>query len=186
MKKNVLPTPGALSTPIVPPIISTSRLLMVRPRPVPPYLRVVEASAWLKALNRRPRCSGVMPMPVSRIENLISAVFSVRLTSSVETTISPCSVNLTELLARLIRTCPSRSGSPTSARGTLGAVLKSTSSPSFSWALTVTSVARFSMTLSRLKGIDSMASLPASIFEKSRMSLMMPSSEVAERWILVR
>ena len=37
---------SALSTWIVPPIISTSRLQMVRPRPVPPYLRVMEASAW--------------------------------------------------------------------------------------------------------------------------------------------
>ena len=36
-----------------------------RPRPVPPYLRVVEVSAWLNDWNRRAHCSGVMPMPVS-------------------------------------------------------------------------------------------------------------------------
>ena len=34
------------------------------------------------------------------------------------------------------------------------------------------------MTSSRLKSVDSMSSLPASILEKSRMSLMMPSSEL--------
>ena len=46
--------PGpALSAHIVPPISSASRLLMARPRPVPPYLRVVELSAWLKLWNRR-------------------------------------------------------------------------------------------------------------------------------------
>ena len=60
--------PGAAgdSTHIVPPIISASRRLTARPRPVPPYLRVVEASTWLKAWNRRSIRSGGMPMPVSR------------------------------------------------------------------------------------------------------------------------
>ena len=33
-------------------------------------LSVVELSAWLKAWNRRAVCSGVMPMPLSRTENL--------------------------------------------------------------------------------------------------------------------
>ena len=41
---NVEPTPGSLSTHIDPPINSASRLLIARPRPVPPYWRVVEAS----------------------------------------------------------------------------------------------------------------------------------------------
>ena len=48
LKLKVVPRPGLLATRISPPIISTSRLLMVRPSPVPPYLRVVEVSAWLK------------------------------------------------------------------------------------------------------------------------------------------
>ena len=62
---NRLPWPGVDSTQMRPSIISTRRLLMVSPRPVPPYLRVVEPSAWLKAWKSRPACSGVMPMPVS-------------------------------------------------------------------------------------------------------------------------
>ena len=41
---------------------------MVSPRPVPPYLRVIEPSAWVKAWNRRSTCSADMPMPVSRTE----------------------------------------------------------------------------------------------------------------------
>ena len=32
---------------------------------MPPYLRVVEASAWVNSWNSLPICSGVMPMPVS-------------------------------------------------------------------------------------------------------------------------
>ena len=39
---------------------------MANPSPVPPYFRVVEVSAWLKASKSRPCCSAVMPMPVSR------------------------------------------------------------------------------------------------------------------------
>ena len=68
VKWNVEPFSGTLSTHILPPINSTSRLLMASPRPVPPKRRVVEASAWLKDLNRRARRSTGMPMPVSRTE----------------------------------------------------------------------------------------------------------------------
>ena len=45
-----------LSTQILPPIFSTSRLEIARPRPVPPYLRVVELSSlheWFKDLRLR-------------------------------------------------------------------------------------------------------------------------------------
>ncbi len=43
----MLPWPGpALVALIAPPISSASFLLMTRPRPVPPYLRVVSLSAW--------------------------------------------------------------------------------------------------------------------------------------------
>ena len=65
---NVLPWPSSLATVRSPPIIRQNLRLMARPRPVPPYLRVVEASAWPKASNNRPICSGVIPMPVSETE----------------------------------------------------------------------------------------------------------------------
>src|SRR5262245_42277757 len=42
---NVDPRPTSLSTVISPPIISQNRLLIASPRPVPPYFRVVDASA---------------------------------------------------------------------------------------------------------------------------------------------
>ena len=42
---------GSLSTPISPPISSTSRALIARPRPVPPYLRVVDVSACVNGWN---------------------------------------------------------------------------------------------------------------------------------------
>ena len=48
----------------------------------------------------------------------------------------------------------------------------------------VTMGARLFMTSSRLKSTDSISSLPASILEKSKMSLMTPSRELADILIL--
>ena len=55
----------AFATPISPFIISTSRFEMASPSPVPPYLRVVDPSAWLNAWNRCRHPSSLIPMPVS-------------------------------------------------------------------------------------------------------------------------
>ena len=64
VNQNVLPLPSSLSTPTAAHQLG-QRLEIARPSPVPPYLRVVEASACWKAWNSRPICSGVRPMPVS-------------------------------------------------------------------------------------------------------------------------
>ena len=45
VNQKVEPSPSWLSSPILPPILSTSCLEMANPRPVPPYLRVVDTSA---------------------------------------------------------------------------------------------------------------------------------------------
>ena len=63
------PAPGALSTVTSPPIIRQKWRVRARPRPVPPNRRVVDASAWVNASNRRPSCSGVIPIPVSATRN---------------------------------------------------------------------------------------------------------------------
>ena len=67
----VEPLPGSLSTVMSPPIIWQKRWLIASPSPVPPYLRVVEASACVNAWNSFAICSGVMPMPVSLTRNVI-------------------------------------------------------------------------------------------------------------------
>ena len=96
-----------------------------------------------------------------------------------DTTISPCSVNLIALPTRLTRTWRSRPASPTSASGTSGATRQASSSP-LEWARRAR-VCRVSSSASRReKGIGSRLSLPASILEKSRMSLMTVRSESAE------
>jgi hypothetical protein len=57
--------PGVLRSWISPPSRFASSRLMANPRPVPPYLRLVPASACWKA-SKMMRCfSGGMPMPVS-------------------------------------------------------------------------------------------------------------------------
>ena len=62
---NVLPTPGVLRSWISPPSRFASSRLMARPRPVPPYLRLVLASACWNASKMIFCFSGGMPMPVS-------------------------------------------------------------------------------------------------------------------------
>ena len=45
------PLPGSLVTITSPPIMRESLRVMARPRPVPPYCRAVEVSAWCKFLE---------------------------------------------------------------------------------------------------------------------------------------
>jgi hypothetical protein len=65
VKWNCDPLPSSLSKWIRPPMISTSLWEIVSPRPVPPYSRVVDVSAWLNDSKTRSNFSGAMPMPVS-------------------------------------------------------------------------------------------------------------------------
>ena len=172
--------PVSDSTQMRPPINSTRFFEIASPSPVPPYLRVVDASAWLNDWNILLHCSGVMPIPESRTQKCNSTPSAFSATVSMPTTISPLSVNLTALLPRLIKTWPSRRGSPNSAVGTSGAALNSSSSP-LSSAFIPTRLARLSITSSSRKPMVSIDILPASILEKSKMSLMMPNRFSPER-----
>ncbi len=128
VKVKVLPTLGMLTTLMLPPMRSTSCLQIASPRPVPPKLRVVEASTWLNGLNRRPMRSAGMPMPVSRTATEISSRLSARARDSRLTTISPWLVNLTALPSRLTRTCRTRPASPLTLSATLGSTIVQISS----------------------------------------------------------
>src|ERR1700733_3447008 len=48
VKRKLVPRPISLSNQILPPIIAANRADIVSPRPVPPYLRVVDESACVK------------------------------------------------------------------------------------------------------------------------------------------
>ena len=117
VKLNVAPLPApSLSAHIVPPISSASRLLIARPRPVPPYLRVVDESACENDWNSRLIPSGGQADAgvAHRERQLDLAAGRAPVAVTVSTT-SPASVNLTALLSRLSRICRSRVTSPTHA-----------------------------------------------------------------------
>jgi hypothetical protein len=65
----VLPSPGTLESLISPPSSAASSRLIASPRPVPPYLRDVPASACWNASKMRRCFSGATPMPVSSTAN---------------------------------------------------------------------------------------------------------------------
>ena len=92
----------------------------------------------------------------------------------------PRSVNLMALPTRLTSTCRSRPGSPTSASGTSGATWQASSRP----FVVGPQGQRLERVVERRRAgrsrSGSRSSLPASILEKSRMSLMTASSDSAD------
>ena len=89
--------------------------------PMPPYVRAVEPSAWVKA-SKIARClSSGMPMPVSLTEKCnVTASAVVAFGFDHRPQFPPASVNLSALPIRFTITCRSRVGSPISAAGTSG------------------------------------------------------------------
>ena len=107
-----LPSPGVLCTDSLPPSSCARSREIDRPRPVPPYLRVIELSAWLKAWNRWGSRSGGMPMPVSVTVNFSRILPSGAPSSLASIRTEPCCVNLMALLIRFEAICCKRCGSP--------------------------------------------------------------------------
>ncbi len=157
--QNVEPRPGALSAPIWPPIISTSRRLIASPSPVPPYRRVVDASAWAKRWNSAAILASGMPMPVSLTSTLRRP--SRQLAHS---RISPSVVNFAALDRKFSVTCRNRPTSPinqvgaSSANSSLSAVPRADADPS-------TIAAAASIMARRSKAIGSISTRPASSLE---------------------
>ena len=127
------PRPGSLSTVMRPPISSTSCAEIERPRPVPPYSRVVEPSAWANASKISCCFSRGMPMPVSATRKPSTTAPASSASFSTCTTTSPWSVNLIAFPTRLTSTWRSRGASPTRRSGTSGAMRPVSSRP-FWWA----------------------------------------------------
>ena len=172
----VVPRFSRLLTLIFPSISSTSCLQMARPRPVPPYFRVVVESACSNGTKIRPRFSGEIPMPVSctSICRTRRPALSGSLARRTET--PPAEVNFSALPIRLVSICRSLPGSPCISAGTSRVALQANSSP-FSAARKAYRSARSSSKSGRLKSIASSVSFFASILEKSRMSLMIDNSD---------
>src|SRR5215469_11103592 len=111
---NVLPTLGALRNWISPPNRLDNSRLIARPRPVPPYLRLVEASACWKASKISFCFSAGMPMPVSETSKTTTDAVWLRIgwfgdqpsfTTATERLTCPWEVNLNALDSRFFKTC---------------------------------------------------------------------------------
>ena len=116
---------------------------------------------------------------MSRTAKCSSTDSAVRDSTATETTTSPRSVNLIALPVRLTTIWRRRPGSAMIVSGTSGRISLSSSNP-FVWARSER-VLTVSPRLSRIsKEIGSRSSFPASIFEKSRISLITVRSESAD------
>lgn len=141
--QKVEPVFGLLSTPIFPCMRATSCRQMERPSPVPPYLRVVDPSACMKASKSFFCVDCGKPMPVSMTSKRSSArvlsccreVLSggaswvgaswggvTEGTAETRTTTSPLLVNFTALLTRFEMIWRMRTGSPVICSGTSGSI----------------------------------------------------------------
>src|SRR5271166_193159 len=107
LNANVEPWPGCNSTQILPPCISTMRLDIASPKPVPPFFLVMALSACWNSWNSLAWSAAEMPGPVSRTDTWNEPLFASALMAT-----SPASVNLMALPTRLIRTCVKRRPSP--------------------------------------------------------------------------
>jgi len=149
---------------------------MPRPRPVPWYLREKEPSAWVKESKIRSSMWAGMPTPVSVTSKRSPTAPSARLgrSQSTCTCTKPASVNLMELPTRLKSTWRTRPGSPTRAGGMSGPPVQPRERFfSRAWGRKMSSTE--SRTSARLKGTWAISTLPASILDRSRMSLITAS-----------
>ena len=149
---------------------------------MPPYRRVVELSAWLNRWNsracglRRDADAGVVHREAQHAGVGSSACAAARARMT-----SPASVNLIALPSRLSRICRSRAGSPTTHGGHVGVDHGAAAPSPLRVRLPATMLERPPRSAAQVEG-DALPdpACPASIFEKSRMSLMTPSSASPE------
>jgi hypothetical protein len=125
--------------------------------------------------------SGAIPMPVSFTSRRTVARRSSWTSASRRTTTSPCWVNLMALPTTFVTSWRSRDGSAHTSSGSSSAIDSASSMP-LRWARSASSSIASSTSALRSHSTSSISSLPTSHFEKSRMSLMTPSSASAERY----
>ncbi len=166
--------------------------LIDRPRPVPPYLRLVVPSACWNASKIRRCLSSGMPMPESSTLNTSTgpalfrwslAGLQPRSALRTESFTPPVSVNLKALDSRFLMICCSRLSSVYMACGSSGSTSIVKSSFLF-WAIW----AKVRSIWSRRPENDispmSRVTVPDSIFDRSRMSLIRPSRSEPALWML--
>ena len=188
----VEPMPGVLRKVSSPPSSCASSRLMARPRPVPPYLRLVEASACWKASNTIFCFSTGMPTPVSVTSKAttelawLSAVLSGRqppFTGSTRSRTLPWAVNFSAFDSRFFRICCRRLESVTRLRARLASTCTSKRRPCDS-AWWRNGRATVSSTLVKKISSASTVTVPDSILDRSRMSEIRFRRSVPAPWMV--
>ena len=173
LRLNVLPWPGLLRTTISPPSISAIRLLIAKPRPVPPKRRVdrivrlgkwpeQQAHLFLRHANAR----------VDHVEYQLTAHSRTSGSSRMTTRTLPTSVNLMALPIMLTRICRRRIGSVVILSGMSPRTSSVSGNPFASARTFINEMTSVAIWLGE-HSWRSTVHLPASIFERSSMSLMM-------------
>ena len=175
-KANLEPLPYSEVTLITPPISVTSCLQMARPRPEPAGFATRLSEILVKSVKSLAQSDACMPTPVSSTSMRTMWFVSVSVSLKQRTQIVPSFVNLMAFESRFSTTWRRRSPSPTTICGTER--MSTTRSMPRASACMRTSCAAPSSAEHRLKGCHEISSCPASIFERSRMSLMRFSSSV--------
>ncbi len=189
----MLPWPGALFCSFSSPERSREiSRLMARPRPVPPYLRAVPPIACWKASKMICCLSPGMPIPVSVTANPMTARARPRVGCSglhpdmagkMRRVTEPASVNLKALASRFLSTCCSRLASVCMPRGRPGStsMVNCRFRDSATWRKLRSTYSVMSWKLTSPTSTDT---VPDSIFERSRMSLMRVSRSWPELWMV--
>ncbi len=180
---NVLPSPFSLSAKISPFISSAKFLLIVRPRPVPPNWRVTEVSAW--ANGSKMLSSWVFEIPIPESRTWICNRLGSESRRLIVTRTPPSEVNLIALPTKFVRICRILCGSLMIVSGIGVAELKS------NWIDFSAAFPESTWKTSRIiwmgwQGMFSISTLPASTFERSRMSLIRSRRCFPLEWIVFR
>ncbi|CFP59841.1 Uncharacterised protein [Bordetella pertussis] len=179
--ETVVPTPGALRMTSVPPINSTRRRLMDRPRPVP---GAGPASALPptceNGLNSCRWSASLMPQPVSLTLNCTCAASPSGRAVTARTT-WPSVVNLMALPTRFESTCFMRKGSINTSSTPTMSVFNTSSMPFWRANPSKTRIAPSGRTRSAVR-TGARSNFPASIFAMSRMSPISSSRLRAESY----
>ena len=176
---NVAPTPYSDSTRIFPSINSQRFLLMASPSPVPVIFRFFLVSTWLNTPNSLSISSGLIPIPVSCTFTLRRSFPSSSYVPSTSTRTKPWFVNLIAFPMILIRICLILSSSPINFAGRVCAILTKKWMP----LSTKRTAIMFTMSTSMeesIYGLSMISNFLDSIFEISKMSLMIFNSTLPE------
>ena len=163
-----LPLPSSLSSVTLPPCNSTNLATRAKPRPVPSCGRVKPDSICVNARNNFAVSSKAMPIPVSHTVNRTAS--SPLGAVTLNPMCPPLGVNLTALVSKFTRICFKRLGS-TDSCATLSSCSKVTPI-FFCMACVRTNTRQLSQNSLTFTWAKFNSNLPASTFDKSRMSLI--------------